>query len=98
MVEVTQLLLDDGQQELVAALVATMVAAGHSKEAGTVSLEALAQGRHRVVEAISAELLQENEGAALGTLLLETTTQGLQRLSTKARQAFGSWLSPSAPL
>ncbi len=29
--------------------------AGHSKEAGTVSLEALAQGRHRVVEAISGE-------------------------------------------
>lgn len=45
----------------------------------------------------AAELLQENEGAALGTLLLETTTQGLRRLSTKARQAFGNWLSPSEP-
>ena len=30
-------------------------ASGHSKEAGAVSLEALAQGRHRVVEAISGE-------------------------------------------
>lgn len=28
---------------------------GHCKEAGTVSLEALAQGRHHVVEAISGE-------------------------------------------
>lgn len=101
-VQVTERLLDAGQEELVAALVATMVeagegrrqerrcsagvlaaaagqagewlpavehrllqqasglhcsalTAGHSKEAGTVSLEAVARGRHRVVEAIGGE-------------------------------------------
>lgn len=45
----------------------------------------------------AAELLQENEGAVLGSVLLETTTQGLRRLSTKALQAFGNWLSPNEP-
>lgn len=45
----------------------------------------------------AAELLQENEGAVLGSVLLETTTQGLRRLSTKALQALGNWLSPSEP-
>lgn len=39
----------------------------------------------------------ENEGAALGSVLLETTTQGLRRLSTRALQAFGNWLSPGEP-
>lgn len=45
----------------------------------------------------AAELMGENEGAALGSVLLETTTQGLRRLSAKALQAFGNWLSPGEP-
>ncbi|GAB4813963.1 hypothetical protein N2152v2_001009 [Parachlorella kessleri] len=91
-VELTQLLLDDGYSGLLNNITTHLIKEGHSDEMGQVSTAALGMGKPGVVAELSAVLASPKEGdgpapGALAAVAGKTVKQGFKRLGQKLKHA-----------